>query len=277
MTRKPRDFHPGGIYHITHRGHNHQYILADDLDKVIFLDKLKKILQEHTGHLLYYVLMNNHYHLLLEMQSTPIDLILHRLHTSYGRYFSLKNHSTGAVFENRYQSQTIDHQKYLYAVIKYIALNPIRAGLTERINDYRWSAHLDLAQKMPGFVNKSRLYEKLGTTTETGRAIYLELIQNALKEPLTHLNPGEYQFKRKISELENLLASILHHQGYALTIQQIVSGKRSNELIRARQEFAREANQKGYSYIEIAAVLQVSTRSVRYWCQNGSDHDDIRS
>ncbi|MDD2458485.1 MAG: hypothetical protein PHQ83_08275, partial [Eubacteriales bacterium] len=157
------------------------------------------------------------------------------------------------------------------------ALNPIRAGLTERINDYRWSAHLDLAQKMPGFVNKSRLYEKLGTTTETGRAIYLELIQNALKEPLTHLNPGEYQFKRKISELENLLASILHHQGYALTIQQIVSGKRSNELIRARQEFAREANQKGYSYIEIAAVLQVSTRSVRYWCQNGSDHDDIRS
>ena len=209
MSKKSRNFKSGGIYHITHRGHNHQFILADDIDKATFLDKLKKILNEHSGQLLYFVLMNNHYHILLEMQTTPIDLIMHRLNTGYGRYYSHKHKTSGSVFENRYQAQDVDGLKYLHAVIKYILLNPIRAGLNEKMTEYRWSAHLDIAQKRPAYVNSQRLFEILGGTPEKGRFIYQELIQTAQKDPISKLDPKEYHFNRKIITLENQLALYL--------------------------------------------------------------------
>ena len=266
MSKKSRNFKEGGIYHITHRGHNHQFILADDIDKAIFLDKLKKILSEHSGHLLYYVLMNNHYHILLEMQTTPIDQIMHRLNTGYGRYYSHKHQTSGAVFENRYQAQEVDGLKYLHAVIKYMILNPARAGLNEKMTEYRWSAHLDLAQKRPVYVNNQRLFEILGGTPEKGRLVYQELIQSAHKDPKSKLNPREYHFKRKINILENLLASYLQSLSNPATIDQIQSGKRTPAIVKIRQDFARTTRAQGYSVSEIAAVLKVSPRSVRYWC-----------
>ncbi len=268
MSRKPREYHSGCIYHITHRGHNHQYILADDLDKATFLEKLKVILREHSGQLLYYVLMNNHYHFLLEMQTAPIDRIMHRLHTSYGRFYAHKYQTTGAVFENRYHAQEIDTSKYLQSVIKYIALNPIRAGLTEKVNEYRWSAHLEIGQRQSTYINKSRLFERLSPTPERGRSLYYELIQTAQKEPLTKPDPAEFRLKRKTSDLENQLKTLLSATESLLTLQEILSSKRTSECIRIRQAFAREALAKGYSINEIAATLKVSTRSIRYWSQN---------
>jgi REP element-mobilizing transposase RayT len=270
MSKKSRNFKTGGIYHITHRGHNHQYILADDIDKAILLDKLKKILIEHSGQLLYFVLMNNHYHILLEMQETPVDLIMHRLNTGYGRYYSLKYKTTGAVFENRYHAQEVDGLKYLHAVIQYLAMNPIRAGLNEKVTDYRWSAHLDIAQKRPVYVSSQRLFEILGGAPEKGRLIYQDLIQRAQKDPTKKLDPREYQFKRKINILENQLGSYIESLSECLsdpaTVEQIQSGKRTPSIVKVRQEFSRQARAQGYTVSEIAATLRVSPRSVRYWC-----------
>lgn len=273
MSKKSRNFKTGGIYHITHRGHNHQYILADDIDKAILLDKLKKILIEHSGQLLYFVLMNNHYHILLEMQETPGDLIMHRLNTGYGRYYSLKYKTTGAVFENRYHAQEVDGLKYLHAVIQYLAMNPIRAGLNEKVTDYRWSAHLDIAQKRPVYVNSQRLFEILGGAPEKGRLIYQDLIQRAQKDPTKKLDPREYQFKRKINILENQLAAYLESISSPAMVEQIQSGKRTPSIVKIRQDFARNAHAQGYSVNAIAAALKVSPRSVRYWCTEADENN----
>jgi len=197
MSKKSRNFKEGGIYHITHRGHNHQFILADDIDKAIFLDKLKKILSEHSGHLLYYVLMNNHYHILLEMQTTPIDQIMHRLNTGYGRYYSHKHQTSGAVFENRYQAQEVDGLKYLHAVIKYMILNPAQAGLNEKMTEYRLERPSRPCPETPSLRQQSALVRNSGGTPEKGRLVYQELIQSAHKDPKSKLNPREYHSNEK--------------------------------------------------------------------------------
>jgi len=108
-------------------------------------------LREATGHLLYYVLMDNHYHLLLEMKVTPINVIMQRLNTSYGRHFAHAYHTSGAVFGNRYAVEEVSEADYFGNVIKYIAMNPVRAGIVQNIGEYRWSAHLDLVQKKEPF------------------------------------------------------------------------------------------------------------------------------
>ena len=223
--------------------------------------------------MLYYVLMNNHYHILLEMQTTPIDLIMHRLNTGYGRYYSHKHKTSGAVFENRYQAQDVDGLKYLHAVIKYILLNPIRAGLNEKMTEYRWSAHLDIAQKRPVYVNSQRLFEILGGTPEKGRFIYQELIQTAQKDPISKLDPKEYHFKRKIITLENQLAAYLDSISSPAMVEQIQSGKRTPLVVKIRQNFTQNAHAQGYSVNAIAAALKVSPRSVRYWCTEADENN----
>jgi len=84
-------------------------------------------------------------------------------------------------------------------VIFYLLSNPVRAGLNERMTDYRWRAHPDMAPKRPVYVNSQRLFEILGATPEKGQIIYHELIQSSQKNPKTKLNPKEYPFKRKVS------------------------------------------------------------------------------
>lgn len=268
MSRKPRDFQSGRIYHITHRGHNRLYIFENDLDKAIFLDSLKKILQETTGQLLYYVLMDNHYHLLLEMNVTPIHVIMQRLNTSYGRYFAHTYHTSGALFGNRYTAEEVSEPDYFSSVIKYIALNPVRAGIVQRIGDYRWSAHMDLIQKKNGLVHSQRFFEILGRTLEKGRGLYGEMIQLAEAQPSPVPRQSDFRFKRKQKLLEAQLASFLASLGSTISLDQIQSELRTTEIVRLRRDFACQALGLGYAVNEIAAALNASARSVRYWCQS---------
>lgn len=276
MSKKPRNFQIGRIYHITHRGHNRLYIFENDLDKAIFLDSLKKILRETTGQLLYYVLMDNHYHLLLEMNATPIHVIMQRLNTSYGRHFAHTYHTSGALFSNRYSAEEVSEPEYFNAVIKYIALNPVRAGIVQKIGDYRWSAHMDLLQKRDGLVHSQRLFEILGRTPERGRTLYLEMIQLAQTQPCPVPRQSDYRLNRKQKILESQLASFLASLKSTISLEQIQSDQRSAEIVKLRRDFARQAFNQGYSINEIAVALKVSPRSVRNWshseCHASDEH-----
>lgn len=266
MTRQPRDFHSGSIYHITHRGHNRLYIFESDLDKAVFLDYLKKTLQQSSGNLLYYVLMDNHYHLLLEMISTPINLIMQRLNTSYGLHYAHAHRSSGALFGNRYTAEEVSEPDYFSTVIKYIALNPVKAGIVQKIGDYRWSAHLELAQKREGLVQAHRLYELLGKSADRGRAIYIDLVQNAQLSSASLPKQQDFRRKRKLKQLEDQLASYLIRYWPSISVEQVTSGSRAPELVKFRRKFAMWAFSKNYTPEEIAAVLKISSRSVRNWC-----------
>ncbi len=144
--------------------------------------------------------MDNHYKLLLEMKSTPINLIMQRLNTSYGLHYAHTPQSSGALLGNRYTAEEIIEPDSFSTVIKYIALNPVKAGIVQKIGDYRWSAHFELAQKREGLVQAHRLYELLGKSVDRGRAIYLELIQNAQLSSASLPKQQDFRRKRKLKQ-----------------------------------------------------------------------------
>jgi len=141
MARKPRIEYPGAFFHILVRGNNRENLFQGTGDYLYYLNKLHTFFQEGEVTLYAYCLMPNHIHLLLEMGNLPLSKVLQRFHTSYTTYFNKKYDRVGHVFQGRYKAIVCDRDTYLLELVRYIHLNPVRAGLVERPEDYPWSSH----------------------------------------------------------------------------------------------------------------------------------------
>ena len=142
MPRKPRFYVPGAPVHAVQRGHNRSAVFFDDLDYLEYLRCLKQAADSCSCEVHAYVLMSNHVHLLL----TPgrADSV-GRLFQSIGRHYVRHINSTyrrhGGLWEGRYKSNVIESQAYLLSCMRYIELNPVRAGMVDHPAKYRWSSY----------------------------------------------------------------------------------------------------------------------------------------
>ena len=267
MPRPLRQFHPGGIYHITHRGHNKFHIFEETIDKAHFLDILRKVVQETGCHVLFYTIMDNHYHLLIEMQEMPLDKVMHKINSQFAHYYASKINLSGAVFGNRYFSQEILNQKHLISAIQYIAVNPIKAGLVQKIPEYRWTAHSEIANRKQEIIASQRLFTRLGDSIEQGKVNYIALINDAQKNVDKAASFPISLSDRRLNALEDQLLTFLSTSYRNPTLSQIRSASRNHEVIKSRRTFAKLAFEQGYPVCDIARVLHVSTRSVYNWCK----------
>lgn len=104
MGRVSRIEYERAVYHVIQRGNNKEFIFKEDQFKAYFLKSMEKLIQELNFSLFGYVLMNNHYHLLLQMHDKPLQSLMHKLNTKYARYYNYKSDRVGHVFQGRYQS-----------------------------------------------------------------------------------------------------------------------------------------------------------------------------
>jgi len=141
MARKPRIEYPGAFFHIIVRGNNRENIFRDSADYLRYLQKLVYFCGEGDVTLYAYCLMPNHTHLLLEMGKVSLSKVLQRFHTWYTLYFNRRHGRVGHLFQGRYKAIVCDRDAYLLELVRYIHLNPVRAGLVHRPQDYRWSSH----------------------------------------------------------------------------------------------------------------------------------------
>lgn len=141
MARKHRAWFPGAKYHITSRGIRKTALFYDDADREHYLDLLEETKRRHPFILHTYCLMTNHIHLQLETITTPAGIIMKHLHSKYAKYFNKRNDYTGHVFENRYGAEWIDSAAYELDVSKYIHLNPLKANIVTKLEDYPWSSY----------------------------------------------------------------------------------------------------------------------------------------
>lgn len=154
MPRKSRIDAPGALHHVIARGINRQAIFADDSDRNRFLQRLDEILTQ-TGAACYaWALLPNHFHLLLRTAAVPLALIMRRLLTGHAVYFNLRHQRCGHLFQNRYKSILCQADAYLLELVRYIHLNPLRAGLVEscrELADFDYCGHAVLLgrHKMP--------------------------------------------------------------------------------------------------------------------------------
>lgn len=141
MPRKAREKAECSIYHISVRGNNKQNIFLDEQDRIEYLARLRRYKETYNVGIYAYCLMTNHVHLLVFDNGQDISRFMQGLNLSYAIYFNKKHGRSGHLFQERFTSKIVDNEGYLAYVSKYIHLNPVRAQLVEKAEDYRWSSY----------------------------------------------------------------------------------------------------------------------------------------
>ena len=147
MATPTRSSIPGQIYHVTARGNNKQPIFQGQRDRQFFRKHLRTVctLFEREIVLMAYCIMTNHYHLLVELQESAeensLAKFMHRLNSGYSHYFVQRYDYVGHVFQGRYKNKTIHSLSYLQRAIRYIHLNPVKAGLVKSPGSYTFSSY----------------------------------------------------------------------------------------------------------------------------------------
>jgi putative transposase len=150
MPRQSRIDAPGALHHVIMRGIEKKPIFRDDADRDNFIERLKNILKDDAAFCFAWSLMPNHVHLLLKTGKISISTIMRRLLTGYAVYFNRKHDRAGHLFQNRYKSILCQEDAYLLELVRYIHLNPLRAGIVpdiESLDSYRYSGHATIIGK----------------------------------------------------------------------------------------------------------------------------------
>jgi REP element-mobilizing transposase RayT len=140
MTRPLRLEFEGALYHITSRGDRRENIYETDADRQGFLSLLARICEKYNWTCHAYCLMSNHYHLLVETPEANLSKGMRQLNGVYTQDFNRRNHCCGHVFQGRFKSILVDKEAYLLELTRYIVLNPVRAGMVQRAQDWPWSS-----------------------------------------------------------------------------------------------------------------------------------------
>ena len=179
MARLPRLTLPGYPHHVIQRGNNRQAIFAKTADYQRLLDLLDDNARQFEVAIHAYVLMSNHFHLLVTPQSSDgLPQMMQAVGRRYVRYFNDSQQRSGTLWEGRYRSTLIQTDRYLLACMAYIDLNPVRAGLVAQAAEYPWTSHGHyIGRQMDKLVTPHPLVWALGNTPFAREAAYAELVQ----------------------------------------------------------------------------------------------------
>ena len=193
MARPLRIQYPGAVYHVTCRGNEKRDIFKDDEDRKKMIQILTQSLKIYQVNLDSYVLMNNHFHLLLETPLGNLGEFMRHFNITYTGYYNRRHRRSGHLYQGRYKSILVDKAVYLTVLSRYIHLNPVRvkamakAPFKERVNyliSYLWSSlpgYL-MGNKKEPFIDCAMVLEEYGGDTDKARKAYRAIIAVDLKE-----------------------------------------------------------------------------------------------
>lgn len=141
VPRKPRVEDPGGIYHVTSRGNDKGTIFFDDVDFMTFLLMLERVSARHAWTVYAYCLMTNHYHVVVQIRDCGLSEGMKELNGGYARRTNARHGKRDHLFRNRFSLRTIGDDAHLRESCRYVVLNPVRARLCARPQEWRWSSY----------------------------------------------------------------------------------------------------------------------------------------
>lgn len=182
MPRKPRFYMPGIAAHIVQRGNCRQPVFFDTADYLAYLSWLKEGADMFGCAVHAYCLMTNHVHLLLTPDTTEsISRTIQFVGRYYVPYVNRVYRKSGTLWEGRHKGSIVASDEYLFSCMRYIELNPVRAGMVGRPIDYRWSSYRANATRCTDdLVTPHPMYRQLGRDPETCQSVYRELFRSAL-------------------------------------------------------------------------------------------------
>src|ERR1700693_1663537 len=140
MARPLRIEYRGAYYHVTSRGNERKAIFRDDADREKFIELVGRAVQDFALRLHGYVLMANHYHLLVETPGGGLSRALRYINGVYTQTFNRRHRRAGHLFQGRYKAIVVDKESYLLELSRYIHLNPWRVKRSQDPFRYRWSS-----------------------------------------------------------------------------------------------------------------------------------------
>jgi REP element-mobilizing transposase RayT len=163
VARPLRQELAGGIFHVYARGNRRAPIFFDELDRHMYLRLLGETVHFRGWHCLAYCLMHNHVHLVLETPEPNLSAGMQLLHGTFAQRLNKRHELVGHAFQGRYNSVLILSDEHLWVTLRYVAMNPVEAGLCAHPDDYEWSSHARLvAGGVPRFLARQRLLEHFG-------------------------------------------------------------------------------------------------------------------
>jgi REP element-mobilizing transposase RayT len=186
MPRAARIDHPNLLQHVMVRGIEKKDIFLDDTDRSAFLQRFSRLLQETGTECLAWALMRNHVHLLLRPRRETLATFMRRLLTGYAVTFNRRHHRAGHLFQNRYKSIVCEEDPYLLELVRYIHLNPLRAGAVKDVaalDPYPWCGHAVLmgTQSLDG-QNVAEVLGYFGNTPGAARSAYRRFVSDGVRQ-----------------------------------------------------------------------------------------------
>jgi putative transposase len=185
MARPPRLQIAGGLYHVIARGVARQAIFRDDPDRRHFLKLVDDVVARHDWSCHAFVLMTTHYHLLVRTPSPDLARGMQRLNACYAQYFNWRHGETGHRFERRYHSMLIESDAHALEVIRYLALNPVRAGVCREPAAWRWSSYAAVVgrQRSPYCLAEEWLLAYFGRNRDRALQRLQSFVEDMSSEP----------------------------------------------------------------------------------------------
>jgi REP element-mobilizing transposase RayT len=141
VTRQIRTEYPGALWHITVRGNERRDIVRDDVDRRRFVHLLARVVEDRGWWLHAWVLMSNHFHLLVETPDVGLSRGMHWLNQRLAETFNRRHGRVGHLFQARFKAIAVEREGHLLELLRYIVLNPVRAQITRTAAAYRWSSY----------------------------------------------------------------------------------------------------------------------------------------
>ena len=205
MARPPRIEFEGAFYHITSRGNEKKRIFYTETDYKQFKKYVKDAELKYGAIFHCYVLMPNHYHLLVETPKANLNRIMHYINGSYTTYINIKRKHIGHLLQGRYKSIIVDRDNYLYELSRYIHLNPVRAGLVNRPEEYEYSSYRAYVSYVTDEIVTTEFLEDM--TSKKAYQVYVDsAIGKETESPMTDIYAGTILGKEDF--IQNTLARL---------------------------------------------------------------------
>jgi putative transposase len=179
MARPLRLEHEYAIWHLTARGNEQRDIFRDDVDRERFLLMLSQTIIRFGWNLFAWVLMSNHYHLVVQTPQPNLSRGMHWLNSRYAQWFNRRHDRRGHLFQGRFHGTLVEKESYLLNVARYVVLNPVRAGLIEKPADWLWSSYRQTAgiDVPESWLAAGELLESFGGATAGGCREYVAFVE----------------------------------------------------------------------------------------------------
>ena len=250
------------------RGVDGRDIFIDDRDRQVFLRCILRLKLETQHTILAYCLMGNHFHFAVKVANIPLSCIMHRLLTSYAIAFNARHDRQGHLFQARYKSVLCLNDRYLIALVRYIHMNPVRAGMVAQPGFWPWSSHRQYLQRKSSLlVDTDLLFDVLHFPKGLNGHAYEDCMNNMDKEfipwpSLDQTLPPLLREEVLTPVSIDALAETLFHG--APSLMELRSKSRRREISHKKKALAEASLENGHSLLSIARWMGCTSAAVHH-------------